>query len=84
MIQRDMFKPDLFNPPVLARPAQLSVGMVFSFGGRFLRVHRVYGSDPAAPVIVEELADGPTSLKGQFALWGADGVVLAISKGGRP
>lgn len=81
MRQRDMFMPDLFDHPVLARPAQLAVGMVFRFGGRFLRVHRVYGTDPAAPVIVEELADGPTSLKGQFALWGADGVVRAMTRG---
>lgn len=65
---------DLFAPPVIERQAPVPVGAVFSYGGRALRVHRTYGTDARAPVIVEELAPVGAALRGQFALWSIDGV----------
>ncbi|MEI9995112.1 MAG: hypothetical protein WDM91_10990 [Rhizomicrobium sp.] len=47
---------EIAHPPAIVRPATLAVGTVFFFWGRPLRVERVQGTDPAAPVIVEELA----------------------------
>jgi hypothetical protein len=46
---------------------------VFHFRGRALKIIKSHGSDNAAPVIVEELTDRVT-LKGQYALWSAQGV----------
>jgi hypothetical protein len=79
-----MFARDLFDPPVMSRPAQVAAGMTFQFGGRFLRVVKSYGTDPAAPVIVEELNSFGTTLKGQFSLWSADGVLRSAGKGWTP
>jgi hypothetical protein len=70
-------QPDLFGRPAYERRAEIPFGTVFSFGARPLYVVKVYGSDAAAPVIVEELSNIVT-LKGQFALWSADGVTRAM------
>jgi hypothetical protein len=71
---------DLFEPPQLERPASISAGFVFPFAGRHLRVVKAYGSDAAAPVIVEELASfGASTLKGQYALWSLQGVQRAAA-----
>lgn len=70
---------DLF-PPVIMRPATLFPGLVFPFGGRSLIVRHICGSDAAAPVIVEELAESRHALRGQLALWSAAGVSRAIKK----
>lgn len=78
MIRRQQL--DLFAPPAIERPAAIPVGYVFAYGGRSLRVHRVYGVDAAAPVIVEELAQFGTTLKGQFAIWSAQGVMRAAAR----
>jgi hypothetical protein len=73
------FQFDLFSPPIIESPASVPADAVFQYGGRSLRVHRVYGNDARAPVIVEELASfGETTLKGQFALWSLDAVRRAM------
>lgn len=66
-----MFRPPTqqIAPLVIERRAELAAGMVFTHGGRPLVVVKAFGSDPAAPVIVEELTHGRSWLKGQFALW---------------
>lgn len=76
----------LATPAPIVRPAEIRTGTTFVFAGRLLRVERVTGSDAAAPVIVEELMDGPIMpdgapawYRGQFALWSADGVGRAIA-----
>jgi hypothetical protein len=69
--------PDLFTRPVFERRAEIPAGCVFLFGGRPLSVVRVYGTDAAAPVIVEELT-GRYTLKGQLAIWSVDGVSRAL------
>lgn len=66
-------------PPTIERCAAIPTGLVFLYGGRALRVARVYGTGASAPVIVEEMRDGPRWLKGQFALWCVDGVSRAIA-----
>lgn len=71
---------DLFALPVIERTASIAVGVVFNHGGRALRVHRAYGTDPRAPVIVEELASFGSTLKGQYALWSLDAVRRAMSQ----
>jgi hypothetical protein len=72
----------LFAPPVIERAATIPADVVFHYAGRPLRVHRIYGTDARAPVIVEELVPFGTTLKGQFALWSYDAVARAI--GGKP
>ena len=72
---------DLFSPSAIERRAEIPAGAVFQSGGRFLKVYRVFGSDAAAPVIVEELQDFGTTLKGQFGLWSQDAVSRAIARG---
>lgn len=73
---------DLFKPPVIERRAQIPSGAVFQFGGRFLKVYRVFGdmSDKASPVIVEELTAFGSTLKGQFGLWSQDAVARFLDK----
>lgn len=74
---------DLFSMPVIERPSRIHAGMIFGYGGRLLRVHRVYpGDDPATPVIVEELAGGSLWLAGQYALWSA-GSIMRVMNGDR-
>jgi hypothetical protein len=68
----------LFAPPAIERAATIPAGIVFRFYGRALRVHRLYGSDARAPVIVEELAEFGSTLKGQFAIWSYDAVSRAV------
>lgn len=66
---RDPFTHDMFAPPVIERPARIHAGMVFDYGGRLLKVHRVYpGDDPATPIIVEELSTFGTTLAGFIAM----------------
>jgi len=60
--------------PVIERRAEVPAGAVFLYAGRPLRIIKAMGTDPAAPVIVEELASFGKSLKGQFAIWSADAV----------
>ena len=67
---------------VIERRAEIPCGAVFSHGGRSLRVTRTYGTDAAAPVIVEELAAFGSTLKGQFALWSNDAVSRCIYRKG--
>jgi hypothetical protein len=73
------YVPDLFDKPGMHQEAQIPAGTVFTHGGRPLLVHKVHGTDAAAPVIVEELTNAVT-LKGQLGLWGADGVRRALRK----
>jgi len=65
--------------PTLRREAAIPSGIVFRFGGRYLKVVKAYGTDKAAPVIVEEITNviGPS---GQLSLWGADGVARALRR----
>jgi len=67
--------------PALRREAAIPSGIVFRYGGRYLKVIKAYGTDKAAPVIVEEVTNmnGPA---GQLSLWGADGVARAIRRRG--
>jgi hypothetical protein len=67
--------------PAIVRQAAIPAGLVFRFGGRYLKVIKAYGTDKAAPVIVEEITNmnGPA---GQLSLWGADGVARAIRRRG--
>ena len=65
--------------PVLVRAAAIPAGLVFAYAGRFLRVTRVYGTDAAAPVIVEELAPIGHAFAGQYGLWSADAVMRAAA-----
>jgi hypothetical protein len=70
---------DLFKPPTIERRAEIPAGMVFNYAGRPLLVVKSYGTDAAAPVIVEELASfGPRTLRGQLAIWSADSVSRAM------
>lgn len=55
--------------PTIVRQAALPADLVFWFWGHPLRVVRVVGTDPAAPVIVEELVDSEFALSGQLGLW---------------
>jgi hypothetical protein len=71
---------DLFEPPTLERRAEIPSGAMFQSSGRFLKVYRVYGTDRAAPVIVEELQAFGTTLKGQFGLWSQDAVARALAR----
>lgn len=72
---------DMFAPPVIERRAEIPRGATFAYGGRFLKVYRVFGdvSDAAAPVIVEELQSFGSTLKGQFGLWSQDAVARALA-----
>jgi hypothetical protein len=70
---------ELFAPPVVERRAEIPAGAVFSSGGRFLKVYRVFGTDAAAPVIVEELQAFGSTLKGQFGLWSQEAVARALA-----
>jgi hypothetical protein len=65
-------------PPVIERQAAIPAGAVFMFGGRPLQVTKTYGTDAAAPIIVEELTDAVTH-KGQYGLWSADGVMRQMT-----
>lgn len=76
----NQFQFALFSPPVIEQRAAIPAGLVFDYGGRVLRVHRLYGTDARAPVIVEELAEFGSTLKGQFALWSYDSVSRAAAK----
>ena len=73
------------TPPPIVRPATVSVGLVFLFRGRPLKVTKVMGDDPAAPVIAEELADGMNGdipyAKGQYAMWSLAGVMRMLGIG---
>ncbi|WP_316172125.1 MULTISPECIES: hypothetical protein [unclassified Bradyrhizobium] len=71
---------DLFSPAI-ERRAEIPAGAVFQSGGRFLKVHRVFGTDAAAPVIVEELQNFGSTIKGQFGLWSQDTVSRALARG---
>lgn len=71
---------DFFEPPVIERRAEIPRDAVFSHGGRFLKVYRVFGIDAAAPVIVEELQSFGSTLKGQFGLWSQDAVARALAR----
>jgi hypothetical protein len=73
------YRPDQYALPGIQRRAELPAGTVFEYGGRALLVVKTRGTDPAAPVIVEELTDS-VSLKGQFGLWSLDGVSRAIRR----
>jgi hypothetical protein len=73
---RDMAE---IEAPKLVRAAEIACGTVFVHAVRPLRVVKVTGSDPAAPVILEELASWGDCLAGQLALWSADGVLRAIN-----
>ena len=46
-------------------------GQVVHLLGRLVIVQSVHGSDPAAPVIVEEMAPIGHALRGQMGLWPA-------------
>jgi hypothetical protein len=72
-MMRSRFQLDLFKPPEIEQAAPLPADAVFMYGGRPLRIVKSYGTDEAAPVIVEELSDRYT-LKGQYGLWSAGGV----------
>jgi hypothetical protein len=74
---------DLFAPPVIERAATISTGAMFEHAGRTLRVYRTYGTDARAPVIVEELGEFGSTLRGQFALWSVDAVKRAIDRQSR-
>jgi hypothetical protein len=65
---------------MIVRAAAIPAGLVFNYAGRFLRVCRVYGTDAAAPVIVEEIAPIGHALAGQYGLWSADAVMRAASE----
>lgn len=73
----------LVAPPAIVRPALPGVDTVFFHWGRPLRIARLYGEDPAAPVIVEELADGWNGDirygKGQLSLWSLAGVTRVLA-----
>lgn len=71
---------DLFAPPTIERRAEIPRDAVFSHGGRFLKVYRVFGTDAAAPVIVEELQSFGSTLRGQFGLWSQDAVTRALAR----
>jgi hypothetical protein len=68
----------LIQPPVVERRAEIPAGTVFAYGGRQLMVTKSYGTDNAAPVIVEELTDR-YAIKGQYALWSLDCVRRAVA-----
>lgn len=65
--------------PAIVRQAAIPAGLVFRYGGRFLKVVKSYGTDKAAPVIVEEMEDRH-ALAGQLSLWGAEGVARATRR----
>lgn len=71
---------ELFAPPTIERRAEIPKGAVFSHGGRFLKIYRVFGTDAAAPVIVEELQSFGSTLKGQYGLWSQDAVARALAR----
>lgn len=66
-------------PPVLRRQAAIASGVVFLFHGRPLRVVMATGTDPAAPVVVEELTAVGDAMPGQYALWSAAAVTQAMA-----
>jgi hypothetical protein len=66
----------LLAPPAIVAEAQLPIGGLVIFGGRQLVIFRTYGTDPAAPVILEERS-------GQYALWSADAVKRLLYGGRR-
>jgi hypothetical protein len=65
--------------PAVVRAAEIGAGTMFMHGGRLLKVVKAYGSDPAAPVILEEMMPWGDCLAGQLALWSADGVLRAMA-----
>lgn len=69
-------------PVTIVQPRQVAAGALIRFRGRLLLVRRVFGTDPAAPVIVEELTAAP--LAGQLGLWSLDAVhrLLETAEGG--
>jgi len=62
-------RPELIEPPAIVRAAEIPIGSGFMFAGRPLSVVKTYGTDPAAPVILEEHATFGSCIKGQLALW---------------
>lgn len=64
-------KPALIQPPALRQhqSAPIQPGQVVQFLGRLVIVQSVHGSDPAAPVIVEEMVPLGHALRGQLGLW---------------
>lgn len=75
------FQLDLIAPPVIERRAEIPEGAFVEHAGRALIVRSVHGTDPAAPVILEELSAVGQALAGQLSLWAADGVLRAMSRG---
>lgn len=61
-----------FHRPAITRQAKVAVDQVVYFWGRALRVAKIHGDDPAAPVILEELGESAVALKGQLSLWSLD------------
>ena len=80
---RNLMQYDFVFTTVIERRAEIQRDAVFQFGGRFLKVYRVFGdiTDRAAPVIVEELTAFGTTLPGQYALWSQDAVLRCLGKG---
>ena len=68
----------------LRTQAEIPSGLVVFAIGRPLMVVRAYGTDPAAPVVLEELADVGPALTGQFALWSVEAVTRAAAAGPEP
>lgn len=64
-----IWKPEIISPPEIVRQAELPIGSGFMFAGRPLTVVKTYGTDPSAPVILEERASFGGSIAGQYALW---------------
>lgn len=78
---RGVFAIEHHRPPAIVRSLQLEVGAIFHFWGRPMRIERVLGTDPAAPVIVEELEDAQNGsiLAGQLSMWSADSIMRLIA-----
>ena len=55
------------SPQTARQATDVPAGRVHTRCGGELRVHRMYGADPAAPVVLEELS-GSALRTGQFVL----------------
>lgn len=74
------FHRDLFGPPREERRAETPAGLMFSYKGRFMTVvDASHGTDPAAPVIIEEMQAIGQAHKGQLGLWSHEAVSAAIA-----
>lgn len=67
-----------FAPPAIHAEQPVPAGAVFFFGNRPLMIVEAHGTDPAAPVICEELEWHNPSLPGQLCLWSLDCVRRAM------